>query len=666
MRSSRASWSDELRLTARKLGGQLPEGLSLSWRLFGCQSDLSQGATFGGVDILIQQQVAESTAGDLEIETEFLPRVAASKTGGDTSLCLTEIFRDAFAAARKGGKRSVSILRLVWPEKNGYIVRSDMLRLRYADADFIEKIVDLTESLQAVNSFTGIAKGVAGLEKMLQAATGGLLVRTADFASLDSCIEYLDTELARRMNYPWYLSEEIRPRRLVIVEGGFNPAFRRDVFRAAKGFGISLIILDRPNHWLQSDTYAHLREQFVEVNLNVDEQLAERIAAALRSVDGKIDGITTYSDKFLEATARAAEMLNLPTEPPNSFRQCLRKDETRISSNVGAPACLLSSIGEIQTWLDEHGLSSPVIVKPVQGAGSVGVCLAKDGDSLIRHASSLFATGHESILIEPFVTGPEVDANFVILDGHVLFCEINDDFPKSAECEFFNHPSSFVETMNVYPSKLPTEEQKLLQTTLHQFLLQTGFKNGVFHLEARVQSSSMEYRVSEAGLLDLVPKEQRDCDGNSASVYLIEANARPPGCRVTAASTHTFGVDYYALQMLFAIGDFDRVRAMSSPFTDRAQYWSVLSQIPVPRGGTMKSGDPLEALRRDKPQLATHIAEYNGLIKKGQAIPDPVKGGRHLWVATALLFTRESREHALLLDKEFRAYLEAFVEIVPA
>lgn len=36
-------------------------------------------------------------------------------------------------------------------------------------------------------------------------------------------------------------------------------------------------------------------------------------------------------------------------------------------------------------------------------------------------------------MIEPYIDGPEVDANLVLLDGEVIFFEVTDDFPKPGD-----------------------------------------------------------------------------------------------------------------------------------------------------------------------------------------------------------------------------------------
>lgn len=116
-------------------------------------------------------------------------------------------------------------------------------------------------------------------------------------------------------------------------------------------------------------------------------------------------------------------------------------------------------------------------------------------------------------LIEPYISGPEVDANCILLDGKPIWCDINDDFPSSAEIPQTSKvsggfPSSssssssafFAETSTIMPSILPKSEVLLLKSSLAETLLTLGFRNGVFHLEARIKHSRKNYAMTDRGM----------------------------------------------------------------------------------------------------------------------------------------------------------------------
>ena len=90
----------------------------------------------------------------------------------------------------------------------------------------------------------------------------------------------------------------------------------------------------------------------------------------------------------------------------------------------------------------------------------------------------------KNVVIEPYTNGPEVDANCVLWDGKVLFCEICDDFPCAGDSTGATDQDNFLETQMVYPSSLPPKELSTIEWSIHQSILRLGFRSGVFHCEA--------------------------------------------------------------------------------------------------------------------------------------------------------------------------------------
>lgn len=89
----------------------------------------------------------------------------------------------------------------------------------------------------------------------------------------------------------------------------------------------------------------------------------------------------------------------------------------------------------------------------------------------------------DELVIEPYCDGPEFDANFVILDGEILFFEICDDFPKSADKDVSAPFRTFIELDSVFPSRLPKHEIDMIRDAFHQSLLRLGLCDGIMHLK---------------------------------------------------------------------------------------------------------------------------------------------------------------------------------------
>jgi hypothetical protein len=258
-------------------------------------------------------------------------------------------------------------------------------------------------------------------------------------------------------------------------------------------------------------------------------------------------------------------------------------------------------------------------------------------------------------VMEQYCDGPEVDINFVLMDGEILFFEVCDDLPKSAD---INGPTigsltNFHELNSVYPSTLPQEELDLLRDSFLDTLLKLGIRDGIMHLEGRVQHSSVEYK-SVDGIIDLVPAEVQ---ARKPGAWLIEINPRPLGMTGSYIIESTYGIDYWGLALLLAVGDKERVRSLSQPFNLGPQYTCVMVFIPVdyPAScrGIFDSDDVCVDLKARRPDLAKQISRCACLIKRGQTVPHP-RTGRNTFLAYFNIFSREGRREALELAEQVR------------
>ncbi|KAB8077446.1 hypothetical protein BDV29DRAFT_153678 [Aspergillus leporis] len=171
-----------------------------------------------------------------------------------------------------------------------------------------------------------------------------------------------------------------------------------------------------------------------------------------------------------------------------------------------------------------------------------------------------------------------------------------------------------------YAASRSYDDVSAIESSLHQGLLKLGFRSGVFHLEARVQNSSMRYQGTD-GVVELAYM------GSTAScqpeVVLIEVNARPPGLQAVFAVAYTFGVDYSALQILQALDDHERFTALAQPFAYHAQYRCEISFIPVHRENIRVPDDFCEQVLHQLPAIAPHVTRAERTALK----EDEQKGG---------------------------------------
>ena len=603
-------------------------------------------------------------------EKGSLVRMTSTAFGGGSAAF--KFLLESLRAAISPSNACCCLSKFIVPLAKGQIIRSDIVPLRFVDCEVVVLASSFAEPLQVYSGEPVSRDQLHRLDEILKSSTAGLLLKDRYFTGdirtgLSALSSRADAELENRLSFSWIADEPLRRLRLAIVEGSrFHPDHGGNgpnIYLTANALGIDIVVLDNHGHWLESGSYEHWREAFIPTKLDgaADPELAGRIVASVRSYDKPIDGVITFWEQYQADVARAAKRLGLPTlASPESYRIATNKYETSIFA--GHDAFRASSAEEAVRLAQETKVEFPLIVKPCRGYSSDGVTRVSNLSELSAAASSINPERHgNEFVVERYCPGPEVDANFVLMDGEIIFFESCDDFPKTAEDPNARNGSSpaastFHEVNSVFPSALPQKEQDLIRDNFHEILSRLGFKSGIMHLEGRVDHSSVEYR-QENGVLDLAPLPVFNGNGTSTkskelSPWLIDINPRPPGMMGTQIIESTWGVDYWGLGMLLSLRDKPRVRALSQPYELGPQYTCVMVFISADYDpsyeGIFDSDDICAELFVRRPDLAKHVSRYGCLAKRGQRIPHP-HTGINTFIAYFNVFSRLSRREALKL-----------------
>ena len=497
------------------------------------------------------------------------------------------------------------------------------------------------------------------LYNILSGCIGAVLVNSAEFGSTDAAMDALENEFRYRLALEFLLPDPIPRKRVAIVR------CPRELLtcEAIRCLGLDLVVLDQPGHFLEDPQgpLAYLRESFYPIDLNIDDGLSQRIVVTAK--DLKLDGIFTRYDLYAAQVADAAERLGLPTSPHSAHAIATDKYATRMVDAEANGAFSVNNGNELEQRLRNPkkplNIQYPVVVKPCFGWSSLGVTKARDEGELIaavRKAHSRIL-GHEGdtpiqsrVMIEPYVEGPEVDVNFALWDGEIVFSNILDDFPSHGDSNDKTGEGDFQETILLLPSKLPKLEKDMLNRRLRDCVLRMGFRTGVFHCEARMRNSAMKY-LHKNGITDLDEDHQpRDLE---PSVFMIEVNARPPGYYGLYSVTWTHGVDYYLLHVLRCVLDEKRFRALAVPFSEDVQHSIANIYIMPEKGGILRSLDPAIRLRREKPSIMDSISLYGNFFEPGEYVtpPDAVEAS---FLAIIIVESRTGREDLLRKVEEIR------------
>ncbi|KAL2147139.1 hypothetical protein VTI28DRAFT_569 [Corynascus sepedonium] len=589
------------------------------------------------------------------------------------ALLQTDIFD---ALHRNSIKNCITVLRLLFPSVSGTPIRSDFLHYRLNGCELIHSIHSFLQPLQRITSVPVITPNSPistsqSFLSLLSSSIGGIIAQSP-FSDLQTLSNNLTYELTYRLSIPWTLATPITRRRIFWIQGRANIQASQQFYAAAHALGITLVVCDEPGHWMESsDTalnpWAHYREAFIPMCIDPDDGFAQRIVNAVRAYPEKVDGVVCISDVRLEGVARACEILGLPTEESKAYKVAGDKGLTRKledGNERGGESFVLEDAQGLETVLRETGgrLEYPLIVKPCTGWNSDCVVRVRDEEELRaavnrasrRHANS--AAKNTRVVVEPYIDGPEVDANFLIQDGEVLFCDITDDFPcpgDMVQAEAKTFAANFMETLMDVPTALPEDEQRMIKESLRNSIARCGFKSGVFHCEARVRGSRAAYRPrKDNGILDLHEVMEK----RQASCYLHEINARPPGYINCVAALLAYGVDYYAIRLLLALGEEgkERIKALAQPFAGgKPQYTLGIAVLPPTREGIMGSKDAVKEFLDANPDLEKHVVFHQTVKQRGELVQGPESS--ELWcVGYVIVAARTGRKECLELAQVVR------------
>ena len=303
----------------------------------------------------------------------------------------------------------------------------------------------------------------------------------------------------------------------LMILGGARYAI--PVIEAAHKLGIYVITCD-----YLPDNIAHkYSDEYVNVSI-VEQDAVLDVARRL-----KIDGIISFAcDPGVTTAAYVAEKLELPS--------CGTYHAVEILQNKALFRDFLSQNGfnvpkakgytNYEDALEDKDLFRwPVIVKPVDSAGSKGVSRVNSlGElkSACEHAK-LFSKTNQFI-VEEFIEqqGYSSDTDCFSVAGELVFASFsNQHFDKNASNPYT--PSAYS-----WPSTMPANIQMQLRNELQRLITLLGLKTSVFNVETRM--------------------------GTDGKAYLMEVSPRGGGNRLSEMLRYASGTDLVTNSVRAAVG----------------------------------------------------------------------------------------------------------------
>lgn len=292
------------------------------------------------------------------------------------------------------------------------------------------------------------------------------------------------------------------------------------VIKAAQEMGHYVITCD----YLPDNLAHEYADEYHNVSI-LDKEAVLNLAQSL-----KIDGIMSFAvDPGVVTAAYVAEKMNLPCPGPSEsvnilqnkglFRKFLEKHNFNVPKS--------NSYSDSEKAIEEFDASDlPVIVKPVDSAGSKGVSKVNKINELeeaIQYALQFSVSN--TFIIEEFLESKSFssDTDCFSIDSELVFTSFaNQRFDANA-------PNPYTPSAYSWPSYISTENQDELTRELQRLLQLLKMKSSVYNVEVR---------------------ETKD-----GKAYIMEVSPRGGGNRLSEMLLYATGVDLIKRSVQAALGD---------------------------------------------------------------------------------------------------------------
>ena len=292
------------------------------------------------------------------------------------------------------------------------------------------------------------------------------------------------------------------------------------VIKAAKEMGHHVITCD-----YLPDNIAHkYSDEYCNVSIT-DKEAVLKVAKQLN-----IDGIMSFAvDPGVATAAYVSEQLNLPSAGPYKSIQILQNKglfrEFLEKHNFNVPKS--KSYNQIDKALQSFDyFDLPVIVKPVDSAGSKGVSKVTNEEELetaIKYA--LQFSESKSFIIEEFleIKGFSSDSDCFSVEGEFTFVSFSGQRFDSKS------PNPYTPSAYSWPSTISDENQEYLKKELQRLISLLNMNSSLYNIEVRVTE-------------DYTP-------------YIMEVSPRGGGNRLSEMLLYSTGVDLISRAIQAALGE---------------------------------------------------------------------------------------------------------------
>ena len=318
----------------------------------------------------------------------------------------------------------------------------------------------------------------------------------------------------------------------------------------------------------------------------VNISIIDKDAVLEYAMKEKIDGVISFAcDPGVLTASYVAEKMGLPFQGPYEsvnilqdkglFRDFLTKN------NFNVPHAK-RYLDPKKPFDDIDFFDWPVIVKPVDSAGSKGVTKVEKVEDLEEAINTAIDNAHNgAFIIEDFITfdGYHSSADPFTIDGDLKFVSYSDQlFDKEAA-------NPYTPAFIIWPSTMKKEHQDLLTKETGRLMKLLNMRTGIYNIES--------------------------CVGINGKPYLMEVSPRGGGCKIAELQRLAYGMDLIENEVRSAVG----MELLEVKQTECEGYWCEM----VVHARPGQSGI-FEELVIDENIKNKHIKVIDLSVKKGDKV----------------------------------------------
>ena len=284
--------------------------------------------------------------------------------------------------------------------------------------------------------------------------------------------------------------EDLRGKKLLIVGADMNDL---EIVRTAQSMGVYTIAMDWSTDYTKSPA-KRIADEAWDMNYRDIEAVSERCKK--ENVDGVMAG---YSEMRVLLAAQISQRINRPFYATEEIMEMTRDKRKfkRLCVEYSVPVPNEFCSTGVPRSQDFDRISFPVIVKPCDYGGRIGITICRDYSELepaIQKALSV--SEKKEVVLEAYIVGTEMCAIYNLSDGEIELALLNDKYQVLDE-----GVNSVLCNATIVPSKHLDAFIRIADQPIKDFLRGIGARNGMAFFQMIVNDSGiyvfeMGYRLN--------------------------------------------------------------------------------------------------------------------------------------------------------------------------